>query len=144
MVNMGLSLFNYEGTLRIALLLDQVNRNTSCGKGFMTCIEGMILESGMYESLWKMDIAVISKWVSRHSLIYAACEYNCDNKIDINLKHSTLEPKRHRDQSIMNLSSNLYSLKVDLSSINRVRYYHEIISISDICEAEGRTLSPVF
>ena len=53
-----LSLFRYEDTSRTALLLDQVNRNPSCGKVFITCIEDMILESGMYRPRWKMDIEV--------------------------------------------------------------------------------------
>ena len=91
-----------------------------------------------------MDIGVISKWASHHLIIFAVCEYNYDNKIDINVKHSTLAPKRYGDQSIMYASSNYYSLKAELCSINRVCSIHKTISINDICEADGRTLSPVF
>ena len=46
-----LSLFHYEGTSRTAMLLDQISRNNSCGKMFMTCIEDMTLESGMHGPL---------------------------------------------------------------------------------------------
>lgn len=120
------------------MILDQISRNTSCGKMFMTCLEDITLESGTYDPLWKIDIGAVS------SLIFAAYDYNLDNKININVKHTTLEPKHQGDQSIMHVASNHYSLEIELCSINRVRSFHEIISISDICEADRRILSPVF
>ena len=46
-----LSLFHYEVISRTAMILDQISKNTSCGKVFMTYIEGMTLESGIYDPL---------------------------------------------------------------------------------------------
>ena len=46
-----LSLFHYEVISRTAMILDQISKNTSCGKVFMTYIEGMTLEYGMYDPL---------------------------------------------------------------------------------------------
>ena len=60
------------------------------------------------------------------------------------MRHSTLEPKHQGDQSSMHAASNHFILKAELCSINRARSFHKIISISDICEADGRTLSQVF
>lgn len=139
-----LSSFHYEGTSRTVILIDQISRNTSCVKVFMTYIEDMALESGIYGPLWKIDIGMNSKWVSYHSLIFAACQDNYDNKIEINVMHSTLESKRQGYQSIMHVTSNHYSLNAELSSINRVRSFHETVYISDICEADGKTLNPIF
>ena len=122
-----LSLFHYEGTSRTTMLIDQISRNTSCGKVLMTCIEDMTLESGMYGPLWEMDMGIISKWVSNHSLIFAACQYNYDNKIDINIQHSILEPKRQGDQSIMQAAANHYCLNTELCAINRVCSFHKLL-----------------
>ena len=63
---------------------------------------------------------------------------------DINIQHSILEPKRQGDQSIMQAAANNYFSNTELSAINRVRSFHEIVNISDICEADGKTLHPLF
>ena len=44
----------------------------------------------------------------------------------------------------MQVASTHYCLNTELCSINRVRSFHEIVSISDICEADGKTLNPLF
>ena len=39
-------------------------------------IEDVVLESGLYGSLWKMKFTNISKYIQKYSLIYSMLEYN--------------------------------------------------------------------
>ena len=52
----ALSLFNYQGTLMIALLLDHCMRNTPTGKQLQLCIKDLVLEIGMYGSLLEIGM----------------------------------------------------------------------------------------
>ena len=47
-----ISLFHSQGTSRTAMIVEQVPRGTPTGNFLMTCIEDLVLESGLYGSLW--------------------------------------------------------------------------------------------
>ena len=49
-----LSLFNYQETSRTVMVVDQVHRKTTIGMFLLTCIQDMVLEAGLYGSLWNM------------------------------------------------------------------------------------------
>ena len=48
-----------------------------------------------------MDATFISKYVDKHSWLYAAVEYNLSNDIQINVEHKQLIAYREKDKSIM-------------------------------------------
>lgn len=139
-----ISLFHFQGSARIAALVEHVMRGTPTGKQILMCVEDLALDAGMYGLLWNMPFPKIKKWIERHSWIYAILEYNHDNNISINCPHATFEPQRKRDKSIMSCVSDFTSDVSELKSINRVRQYHGVIHLSDIASADGNFLNPEF
>jgi hypothetical protein len=139
-----LSLFHFQGTARTSALVEHILRKTPTGKQILICIEDLVLDTGMYGLLWDMPFPTYSKWVDQQSWIYAICEYNHTNNITIQCPHSTLEPARHQDKSIMACISTFTSNTSDLRAINRVRQYHGVTHLSDITSADGYFLNPEF
>ena len=56
----------------------------------MVCVDDLDLNSGLYGSLWDINITNISQWVSQH-----------------HIKYATLDRRRQTYQSLMNLASTL-------------------------------------
>ena len=46
-----LSLFNYQGTSRIAMVVEQINRKTPTGMFLLQYIEDIVLDAGLYGPL---------------------------------------------------------------------------------------------
>ena len=135
-----LSLYHQQGSARIALVVDQLFKKTPTGKILLTCIEDLVLDSGLYGSLWKMPFDTISKYVQTHSLIFSMIEYNHKHSILINSAHGTVTPQRTGDSSLMSLASKYYSDSPTLRSIQRVRMAFGAIHLSDICSVDGNKL----
>ena len=114
------------------------------GKILKVNIEDLVLEAGLYGLLWHMNVDFISKYVSHHSWLFATIKYNYDHNITLHVKHSTLEPQRCNDHSIMSLAMHFSTNASDLRSINRVRMQLNIIHLSDITTANGIGLEKGF
>ena len=134
-----LSLFDYQGTSRTSALVEHRFRQTSLGTMMNTLIEDIVQEIGLYGPLWNMNLTFISKYISHHSWIYHVIQYNFDNKIDLNITHTELGPRRCNDHSIMSLAAKTDLSTADLRSINKVRIFLNVIQLSDITSADGRT-----
>ena len=67
-----ISLYHFLGTSRTTCLLDQLFHKTPLGDILTLNIEDVILEAGLYGSLWDMPFAAIQQYVSSHSWLYAA------------------------------------------------------------------------
>ena len=135
-----ISLYHYQGTARTAVLVEQIFKKTFTGKWFLTCLEDLVLEAGLFGSIWNMPFDLVSQYVSTHSLVFDIWKYNSSNNIVISTPHGELGPKRHGDQSLMSLAFAHFPDTVSLRSIQRVRMALGVVSISDICSADGRTL----
>ena len=135
-----LSLYNYMGTARTACLVDQLHLKTSLGDIFMLNVEDLLLDSGLYGKLWDMNAALLSKYVSNHSWLFATICYNYKNNIKISSAHAEQEPSRVNDKSIMSCALALFSTSSDLKAINRVRCQFGVLNVSDITQADGRRL----
>ena len=134
------SLYHFQGTSRTAMLVEQIFKRTTTGKLLLTCVEDLILEAGLYGSLWRMPFSLVSQYAQRHSLIYDIWKYMFENDICISTPHGELSPQRHGDVSIMDLASQHYTDTTSLNSIQRVRMAAGIIHLSDLCAADGKTL----
>ena len=139
-----ISLYHYQGASRTAALVEHCYRQTPTGRLISICIEDLALETGYFGLLWKMPFYNYCKWTSPHSCVFATCEYNYTNSIDINLHHHSLQPRRVRDKSIMAEVTKFFDSTSDLASINRVRMFHGVVSLSDIATADGRRLNEEF
>ena len=106
-----LSLFNFQGTSRTAMVIEQVNRRTPAGMFLLQCIEDLVLDAGLYGTLWDMPFPQISKYIQTHSLIYHTCQYNSQKGIRITAKHGELKPQRHGDRALMDIAARLFSDK---------------------------------
>ena len=144
MVEQDLSLFHFQGTSRTSLMVEHCTSNTLTGKQFWICIEDLVLEIGLFSSLWQMPFPTIAKWVSHHSWVYHICEFNYENEILINLEHAELKPKRDGDKAIMWLAT-LYSDKRGiLKAINPVQMFHGVACLSDITTADSSRINEEF
>ena len=139
-----LSLYHYQGTSRIAALIEQVVRKTPTGSQIIMCIEDLVLDTGMYGRLWDMPFEDYCKYVPKHSWIFAICEYIFKHNIEINCDHATLSPNRTGDRSIMEKVCQHFNKSSDLRSINRIRQFHGVIHLSDLASADGRYINPEF
>ena len=116
-----LSLYHYQGMSRIAALIEQVVRKTPTGSQIIICIEDLVLDIGMYGRLWDMPFEDYSKYVPKHSWIFAICEYINKHNIEINCDHATLSPNRVGDCSIMSKVCQHFNKSSDLlRSINGI------------------------
>ena len=140
----ALSLFHFQGTSRTSLMVEHCTRNTPTGKQIRICIEDLVLETGLFGSLWQMPFPTIAKWVSHHSWVYHICEYNYENEILIHLEHAELMPKRDGDKAIMWLATLYSDKRAILKAINRVRMFHGVACLSDITTADGSRINEEF
>ena len=134
------SLYHYQGTSRISILSEQIYQKSTTGMMLLQNIEDMALEIGLYGLIWNHPFEFISKYVARHSYIYHILQYNHENNISLSIPHTTLEPNRQRDESIMSIASQFFSNCSDLRSIQKVRMTLEIVHLSDITTADGSRL----
>ena len=54
-----ISLYHYMGTSKTACLIEQLNHNTPLGKIININIEVLIMDAGVYGSLWDMDVSIL-------------------------------------------------------------------------------------
>ena len=139
-----LSLYHYQGTSRIAALVDHCMRQTPTGKQIQICIEDLLLEIGMYGSLWTMPFLHWSKWTSHHSWIFAICQYNHEHSVRLATSHFEFTPRRQNDRSLMDLARTITTLGSSLKAFNRVRISHRVVHLSDVTTADGRCLDQQF
>ena len=64
-------------------------------------IEDLVLDSGVYDPIWNMDVKLISKYVDKNSLLYSSMDYNATYEIQNNVEHVKLHGYRENDTSIM-------------------------------------------
>ena len=139
-----LSLYNYQGTSRTSMLVEQVNKMTPTGLFLLTCIEDMVLDAGLYGPLWDMPFHRISVYIQSHSLVYHTCMYNASNDIQISVNHGELKPQRYGDEAIMHVASQFFGEGKEIRAIQRVRTSFAVVHISDVCSADGRKMDNFF
>ena len=140
-----LDLFHCQGSTRTAMVVEHLYRKTPTGYFLLMIIEDVVLETGLYGSLWQMRFETISKYIQNHSLIYSMLEYNTAQDIIISTKHGELTKTRERDKSLMDLAYQLYpQSKKRLGAIQRIRMKAGVVSLSDISTADGSRLDPTF
>ena len=132
------------GTQRVTKIIDHIQRETPTGKIILTCIEDLILDIGLYGPWWDMPFKLYSKYVQKHSWVFACIKYIHDNNIQLSIIHNYLQAGRSGDQPIMLLASHLITKNGDLRAINRVRIALNLVNLSDICSANGRSLDKRF
>jgi hypothetical protein len=138
------NLYKLMGTLRTALLVNQCWQKTPTRHLLHTCIEDMVLETGLYGLLWHQNFPAYSSRTSQHSWIYHVFEFNYAHEMRLNIEHAELKPRRGGDRSIMAEVYRYFNSAADLRAINRVRMRHGVVNISDITAADGRKLDHVF
>ena len=89
-----ISLFHFMGTSRTTKLIDQVGGKSPLGDIIMCNIEDIVVDSGLFGKIWDMPFIDISKYIDKHSWVYAILAYNADNNISLNIPHRTNQPKR--------------------------------------------------
>ena len=134
------SLYHYQGTVRTALLVEQTFRGTTTGKLLSTCIEDLVLETGLYGRLWNMPFETVSVYTQQHSLLFDIWKYNHKHNVTISTTHGELSPQRQGDIAIMNLAIRHFTDTASLRSIQRIRMAAGIVHLSDLCSADGRAL----
>jgi len=139
-----IDLYSTMGTTRTALLVHHCWKRTSTGHLLHTCIENQALEMGLYGLIWHNSFPAYAKWCSGHSWLFHVCQFNKDHEIAINIDHATLKPKRLHNRAIMDVVQEFFDSKAELQAINCARMLHGVVSLSDICTADGKRLDSVF
>ena len=135
-----LSLYHFSGTSRSTILMDQLHKKTHLGNIMMSNIEDIIIDTGLFGSVWELDTAKAGKYISKHSWMYATIAYNKENNITLSISHGQLKPKREKDKEIMQCAMDFCKKDADLKVINRVRMVHQVVSLADISLADGSGL----
>ena len=139
-----LKLYYEMGTARLTTMVEHCFNSTPTGDFIKLNIEHMVLETGMYGSLWQLPFKHYSKWTTPTTWIHHNCRFLHDNKINMYLPHTNLGPQRTNDKAIMDIALRYSTNKDILTALNRVRMIHEIIHLSDITTADGKHLDPAF
>ena len=79
-----------------------------------------------------------------YSCLYAVLKYNLNNEIKIFIPHGTLGPARQLDSAIVELALKFHCDSPELKAINRVNAQFNVINISGITSANGKTLDKRF
>ena len=137
-----LSLFNYQGTSRIAMVVEQINRKTPTGMFLLQYIEDIVLDAGLYGPLWNLPFGHISKYTSTHSLIFHTFQCNYENHIHrITRKART---PTWRWQILNKTHQKTFSATKDKPSVQKVRSKLEVIHVSDVSSIDGRNMNESF
>ena len=96
------------GTSRTAKLIDQLGKKSPLGDIILCNIEDIVADSGLFGKIWDMSIKNISKYIDKHSWVYAILAYNADNNISLNIPHGTNQPKRKLDRALMDLALDIF------------------------------------
>ena len=67
-----LSLFDSQGTQRTSMIVEQIHRRTTVGNYILQNIEDLVLEAGLYGTIWSMPFNAIKEYIATHSLIFHA------------------------------------------------------------------------
>ena len=116
-----LPLFNYQGASRTVMVVEHVYRTTLTGLFLLRCIEELVLESGLYGTLWKTPFKHISRYVIDHSLINHTCGSNASNDIHLSVVHGEIRPQCEGDISLMSIAIGKFTDSKDPRSIHRVK-----------------------
>lgn len=139
-----LDLYVEMGTARTQALLNHSLHATPTSHLLTVNIEHLILESGLYGPIWDAHIPTVKKWCATDTWIYHTLAFNHQHHIHLNLPHTELKPARQNDRAIMEIASHVFKDTNELKAINKVRMLHEVIHLSDITSANGRSLDPAF
>ena len=139
-----LSLYNEMGVARTVALIEHCHGNTPTGQFMQTNIEHLVMETGLYGTLWQMNADHLELWCDTRSWIFHTIKYNHDRGIQLNIEHTYIKPQRMHDKALMDLAFQFTTEPRKLKAINRVRILHEVIHLSDITTANGTRIDPAF
>ena len=92
------------GTSRTAALINYSLKNTPTGYLMKMNVEHLILEAGLYGTLWTMDMNKLAKYCTTSTWIFQTLKFNFDNDIELSLPHEHITPQRLHNKSIMSLA----------------------------------------
>ena len=138
------SLYHYMSTARTTCLIEQLTHNTPLGEIIRINMEDVVIEAGLYGSLWKMNTDTLKKYVSTQSWVFATIDYNHLHNISINICHDTLCSQQVNDQSLMSLAAKYTTNTTELRAINRVRMLFNVIHLSDVTMANDISMDQQF
>ena len=139
-----LHMYNEMGVARTTALLEHCHNETPTGKFMKMHLEHLVMEAGLYGSIWMMPQPKLEQWCTTTTWIFHTYTFQADNEIVLNINHHKLEPQRMHDKAIMELATKFTSATTELRSINKVRMIHEVIHLSDLTTANGKALDPAF
>ena len=76
-----LHMYNEMGVARTTALLDHCHNDTPTGKFMKMHLEHLVMETGLYGSIWTMPHKQLTKWCTKSTLIFHTCKYQADNEI---------------------------------------------------------------
>ena len=89
-----LSFFHYMGTSRTSIVMEQITHKTPLCNIILINIEDLVIDAGLYGSVWTMPFNMIKKYIMNHSWLYAVLEYHFNHNIKLSVPHGTLGPSR--------------------------------------------------
>ena len=139
-----LQLYNEMGVTRTNMILEHCFNKTPTGRFITINIEHLVLEAGLFGTIWDMNVDTLEKYCTTSTWIFHTIKFNFQNNIKINTPHMELQPRRQNDKAIMDLAHRYTQDSKTLKAINRIRMIHEITHLSDITTANGKYLDPAF
>ena len=123
--------FHTQGVRRLLTMVEHQWHNTPTGHLVNTNVESLIMELGIFSSLFDSDKSAALSWTTTpHTWLHAAITYAHEHDILIDLPFQWLKPIRQRDQSLM-WGFGLRGLSYkDLLRLNRVRLFYRITCLA--------------
>ena len=137
-------LYIVMGMARIQYLLEHPWKDTPTGDLIKSNWESLTLEAGLLGSLFDANYDVLKTWLlTDETWVHSTLQFILAEHISF---HShfvflTLEPKRLRDSSIMMGFSQVIDSQATLRRLNQCRIFLRVITVSDISNAAGTTIS---
>ena len=139
---MGLGLYNpywEQGFAHIEMLLTHGGLSTITGHLLAATFEQHQLAIGVLEPLFSLPY-IDYGYLTDHSWITCAWQFLDDTGIRmLNADQAHLRPLRENDAAIMTLLRQFHHLsKQEITAINRVRNYLEVLTVADIATGDGK------
>ena len=134
--------FDVEQTIqKIIIFLMHGNQSTQIGKSFTLCLEEIQLELGLLHNLFETPFHKFGH-LTQFSWLRHLWEMCSKYKITLRGKYSTPTLQREHDIGLMDtlISSRTFS-KHQEAAINRCRIYLQVVTLSDIVDGSGLSIS---
>lgn len=133
------SLYNYQEAAHIDLLVSYWKPSGNIGAILRTSMTHLQLETGTGDHPFQLPY---HQWnqTATNCWMKSTWKFAWENNITADLNISEIPLQREKDEYLMKLFEASKASPAEMASLNRCRLYLQVVSLADICEADGTTV----